>query len=142
MTEALPTDRLIRVAAERLLRAAPILEPAHHDWEAFSARFPYDETEDQTTAIAEVAVFPVASDLAEDEVMAAIILHDGARVTHEEIIRHCEGKMSYFAVPRYLEFTDDLPKTANGKIQKFRLRERGIASDTWDREAAGVTVRR
>lgn len=93
-------------------------------------------------AIAEVAVFPVASDLAEDEVMAAIILHDGARVTHEEIIRHCEGKMSYFAVPRYLEFTDDLPKTANGKIQKFRLRERGIASDTWDREAAGVTVRR
>ncbi len=47
-------DRLMRVAAERLLRAAPVLEAAPHDWEAFSARFPYTETDDQQTAIDEV----------------------------------------------------------------------------------------
>ena len=35
----------------------------------------------------------------------------------EGIIRHCEGKMSYFAIPRYVEFVADLPKTANGKVQ-------------------------
>ena len=92
--------------------------------------------------VAEVVVFPVASDLAEDEVMAAIILRDGASVTPEGIIRHCEGKMSYFAVPRYVEFAADLPKTANGKVQKFILRERGVTAATWDREAAGVTLRR
>jgi transcription-repair coupling factor (superfamily II helicase) len=47
-------ERLIRVAAERELRSAPMLEPAHHAWEAFSARFPYQETDDQLRAIEDV----------------------------------------------------------------------------------------
>ena len=47
-------DRLIRVAAERALRSAPVLEPQHHAWEAFSARFPYMETDDQLRAIEDV----------------------------------------------------------------------------------------
>lgn len=47
-------DRLIRVAAERALRKAPVLEPEHHAWEAFSARFPYQETDDQLRAIEDV----------------------------------------------------------------------------------------
>lgn len=92
--------------------------------------------------IAEVVVFPVASDLAEDEVMAAIVLHGNSEPDYEAIIRHCEGKMSYFAIPRYLEFRQDLPKTSNGKVQKFKLREEGVSDNTWDREAAGVQVRR
>ena len=47
-------DKLIRVAAERALRKAPMLEAPHHAWEAFSARFPYSETEDQLRAIGDV----------------------------------------------------------------------------------------
>ena len=47
-------DRLIRVAAERALRNAPVLEADHHAWEAFSARFPYEETDDQLRAISDV----------------------------------------------------------------------------------------
>ncbi|WP_102223293.1 transcription-repair coupling factor [Acidimangrovimonas sediminis] len=47
-------DRLIRIAAERHLRHAPVLEAPHHAWEAFSARFPYQETDDQLSAIADV----------------------------------------------------------------------------------------
>ena len=47
-------DRLIRVAAERALRTAPVLEAEHHAWEAFSARFPYQETDDQLRAIEDV----------------------------------------------------------------------------------------
>ncbi|NNF25249.1 MAG: transcription-repair coupling factor [Rhodobacteraceae bacterium] len=47
-------DKLIRVAAERLLRRAPIMEPPSAMWEAFSARFPYEETDDQLKAIADV----------------------------------------------------------------------------------------
>jgi len=46
--------RLIRIAAERALRRAPVLEPEHHSWEEFSARFPYTETDDQLSAIADV----------------------------------------------------------------------------------------
>ena len=48
-------DRLIRVAAERELRRAPVIEPEHHAWEAFAARFPYQETDDQLHAIEDVA---------------------------------------------------------------------------------------
>lgn len=47
-------DRLMRIAAERALRHAPILEAPHSIWEAFAARFPYQETDDQLSAIADV----------------------------------------------------------------------------------------
>ena len=47
-------DRLIRVAAERALRKAPVLEPPPGSWDAFSARFPYQETDDQLRAIGDV----------------------------------------------------------------------------------------
>jgi transcription-repair coupling factor (superfamily II helicase) len=47
-------DRLMRIAAERALRHAPILEAPHSMWEAFCARFPYTETDDQLTAIEDV----------------------------------------------------------------------------------------
>ena len=47
-------DKLIRLAAERALRKAPVLEAPHHAWEEFSARFPYQETEDQLSAIVDV----------------------------------------------------------------------------------------
>ncbi|WP_271947337.1 transcription-repair coupling factor [Ruegeria faecimaris] len=47
-------DKLIRIAAERALRKAPIMDPPPHAWEEFSARFPYQETDDQLRAIGEV----------------------------------------------------------------------------------------
>jgi crotonobetaine/carnitine-CoA ligase len=93
-------------------------------------------------AVALAAVFPVSSDLAEDEVMASIILKEGATATEEELVRYCEGKMSYFAIPRFVEFVTNLPRTENGKVQKFKLRERGRTDATWDREKAGVVLKR
>ena len=47
-------DKLIRIAAERALRKAPVLEPPPGMWDAFSARFPYQETDDQLRAISDV----------------------------------------------------------------------------------------
>ncbi|APE43333.1 transcription-repair coupling factor [Sulfitobacter alexandrii] len=47
-------DRLIRIAAERALRKAPVLEPPMGAWDAFAARFPYTETDDQLRAISDV----------------------------------------------------------------------------------------
>ena len=92
--------------------------------------------------IATAAAYPVRSELAEDEVMAAIVRQPGSALDEVAIIRYCETRMAYFAVPRFLEFVDVLPATENGKIQKYKLRERGITDRTWDREAAGITVKR
>ncbi len=47
-------DRLIRIAAERALRRAPIMDPPPGAWESFAARFPYAETDDQLSAIEDV----------------------------------------------------------------------------------------
>ncbi len=47
-------DKLIRIAAERALRKAPVLEPPPGMWDAFAARFPYSETDDQLRAIGDV----------------------------------------------------------------------------------------
>ena len=92
--------------------------------------------------IATAAAYPVRSELAEDEVMAAIVRRSGSALDEVSIIRFCETRMPYFAVPRFLEFVDVLPTTENGKIQKYKLRERGITAQTWDREAAGIVVKR
>jgi len=47
-------EKLIRVAAERALRRAPVMDPPEGMWDAFSARFPYSETDDQLSAIGDV----------------------------------------------------------------------------------------
>ncbi|MER9316266.1 ATP-dependent acyl-CoA ligase [Mesorhizobium sp. M0659] len=93
-------------------------------------------------AVSMVAAFPVSSELAEDEVMVAIIARSGLVLDPVDLIRHCEVQLPYFAVPRFIDIVADLPRTENGKVQKFKLRETGITSTTWDREQAGVTVKR
>ncbi len=87
--------------------------------------------------IATAAVFPVRSDLAEDEVMAAIVCAGASQPAFEQIIAHCAKLLPYFAVPRYLEFMPELPATESGKIQKYRLIERGVTQATWDRGETG-----
>jgi crotonobetaine/carnitine-CoA ligase len=88
-------------------------------------------------AVANAAAFPVRSPLAEDEVMAAVILNPDQQLTPSDLAAFCEPRLPYFAVPRYIEFMNELPTTENGKVQKYKLRERGVTSATWDREAAG-----
>lgn len=93
-------------------------------------------------AVANVAVYAVRSELAEDEVMAAIVLREGHQLDAVGLMQHCENRVSYFAIPRYVEFMPELPATENGKIQKYKLRDRGVTPHTWDREAVGYQVRR
>jgi len=92
-------------------------------------------------AVASVAVYAVRSELAEDEVMAALVLRDGQRVEPVELAAFCEPRLPYFAIPRYIELMDDLPRTENGKVQKYRLRERGVSAATWERPARAAAVR-
>jgi crotonobetaine/carnitine-CoA ligase len=84
-------------------------------------------------AVATAAVFPVRSELAEDEVMAAVIVREDCTPLPAELAAFCDGHLPKFAVPRFIEFVADLPRTENGKVQKYRLRERGVPADCWDR---------
>jgi len=93
-------------------------------------------------AIEIAAVFPARSELAEDEVMAAVVIRAGEKLSPEELLNFCEPRLPYFAVPRFIEFVDDLPRTESGKVQKFKLRERGVTTATWNREAAGLRLKR
>ncbi len=86
-------------------------------------------------AIEVSAVYAVPSDLAEDEIMAAIVLREGSSLTAADLIAFCAKNLPKYAVPRYLRFMADLPRTENGKVQKFRLKEIGITADSFDREA-------
>jgi len=84
-------------------------------------------------AVAAAAVVPVRSELAEDEVMAAVVVRDGAALDAAELARFCEGRLPAFAIPRYIDLVAELPRTENGKVQKFKLRERGVTPGCWDR---------
>ena len=78
--------------------------------------------------VAECAVIGVPADgqAAEDEVMAVVVLAEGAFLDAAEFWAQCERRMPSFAVPRYLRFVDELPKTPSGKVQKAPLRADGV----------------
>lgn len=92
--------------------------------------------------VLESAVYAVPSELGEDEVKASVVLKPGEVLSPEELIAYCNDRMAYFAIPRYLEFMTELPKTPTARVEKYRLREAGITKNTWDREKAGIKVSR
>jgi crotonobetaine/carnitine-CoA ligase len=92
--------------------------------------------------VQEAAAVRVPSDYGEDEVLAVVVRRPGAVLTHEALTEYLIERMPYFMVPRYLEFADELPKTASMKVRKVELRERGLTERAWDREAAGIRLRR
>jgi crotonobetaine/carnitine-CoA ligase len=92
--------------------------------------------------VAMASVVPVPAEVGEDEVMAFVVPRAGTRPDPVELVRHCQPRLAYFAIPRYLEFCPELPLTENGKVRKQLLRKRGVGETTWDREAAGSVVAR
>lgn len=76
------------------------------------------------------AVVGVPSELGEEEVMAFLIRKDSVRIELDEIVKHLESQIAYFAIPRYVEFLDTFPMTENGKVQKYVLRKRGVGPGT------------
>lgn len=90
----------------------------------------------------ESAVVAVPSALTEDEIKAVVVPRDGARIDPVELTEFLVERMPYFMVPRYLEYADELPKTPTQKVSKHVLRPRGLQGEVWDREAAGIVLRR
>ena len=77
----------------------------------------------------------------EDEIMI-VCIPEGAAPDPVELTEFMAERMPYFMVPRYIRFVDALPKTPTERVQKVKLRDEGITADTWDREEAGVKVKR
>src|SRR5579863_2928862 len=85
-------------------------------------------------AVHDVAVHAVFSDAGEDDVKATVVLKPGAAVTEEMLCRWAIERLPYFAIPRYFEFRQDLPRNPVGRVLKYQLRQDGCTPTTWDRE--------
>jgi len=93
-------------------------------------------------SVLESAAVAVPSEVGEDEVKICVVLKPGATLIPEELIKYCNDRMPYFAVPRFVEFMESLPKTPTDRVEKYKLKQAGITTNTWDREKAGVQVTR
>ncbi|MGH8960066.1 MAG: AMP-binding protein [Jatrophihabitantaceae bacterium] len=84
------------------------------------------EVEDALTshpAVREVAVIGVPDEKWGELVTGLVVRADAADVTAEELITHCRGSLAGYKCPKRIEFVESLPRTATGKLQKFKLRE-------------------
>ena len=80
------------------------------------------------------AAFGVPSDLGEDEVMVWVKPADGVDLDLKSLMQHCVGHMAYFMVPRYVDVVENMPRTGTLRVQKARMKQRGVTDRTWDRE--------
>jgi len=133
-------DRVVRDADGAFRFVDRIKDAIRRRGENISS-FEVEQVLQSHAAVASVAVYPVRSELAEDEVMAALVLHADQRIEPAELARFCESRLPYFAIPRYIELLHELPRTENGKVQKYKLRERGVTAATWERPASAATSR-
>lgn len=90
--------------------------------------------------IADVAVHAVPSPLTEDDLKITVTLEGGAELTEEELYRWCIEQLPYFALPRYIEFRETLPRSPVGRVLKRELRDEGVTAATWDAETSGIVV--
>ena len=88
--------------------------------------------------VADVAVHAVKSPLSEDEVKVTAVLRSGSKLSARELCLWMIDRVPYFAVPRYVEFRDELPKSPVGRILKYQLRDEGCTANTWDRDQSDV----
>jgi crotonobetaine/carnitine-CoA ligase len=90
-------------------------------------------------ALADVAVHAVPSDLTEDDLKVTATVKEGASITEEALFRWCIDELPYFALPRYIEFRAELPRSPVGRVLKRELRAEGVTATTWDADTSGIT---
>jgi benzoate-CoA ligase len=74
-------------------------------------------------AVLEVAVIGVADDDQLIKPKAYVVLKPGQAATIDELKAHVKQQLAPYKYPRWIEFVGELPKTATGKIQRFKLRQ-------------------
>lgn len=93
-------------------------------------------------AVREAAAVAVPSPHGEDDILVAVSLVEGTGLDPADLLAFLVPRMAHFMVPRYVRVIDDLPKTPTRKVEKYLIRRDGITADCWDREAAGIVVKR
>lgn len=93
-------------------------------------------------AVREAVAVAVPSAESEDEVLAVVTAVEGQKIDPAELVAYLAERVPHYMVPRYIRIATDLPKTASGKLQKHSLRGEGVTDDTFDREAAGIRLKR
>ncbi|MEP6599857.1 MAG: AMP-binding protein [Actinomycetota bacterium] len=73
-------------------------------------------------AVREVAVIGIP-DEKWGELVTALVVTDGSTVSADDLITHCRQSLAGYKTPKRVDFTETLPRTATGKLQKFKLRE-------------------
>lgn len=92
-------------------------------------------------AVADVAVHAVPAPLGEDDVKAWLVLVPGGRLAPDELFEYFTLHLPYFAIPRYVQIVEALPRNHTGKLLKNELRDRSVAGDgVWDFDALGLVV--
>jgi len=94
------------------------------------------------TGVSQVAVHAVPADLIEDEIKAWIVAAPGARLSPRDVFEYCSSRLPYFAIPRFLEFSSELPLNAMGKVVKDTLRSAGMTGSQHDLKALGLVLER
>ena len=79
-------------------------------------------------------------DAGEQEVHVVVIRDETSGLTEGDLIRYLVDRLPYYAVPRFVSFVAEVPRTQTGKIQKTA--PRAVRFEMWDREEAGITVSR
>jgi len=77
-------------------------------------------------AVAEVAVIGVPDEKWGETIKALVVVAAGATTTEAELIAHCKKNRAGYKAPTSIELRDEIPRTATGKVQKFKLREMAI----------------
>ena len=77
-------------------------------------------------AVKDVQVIGVPDKQYGEEIMACIILKEGAQVTEEELRQYALERMAKHKCPRYIEFVREFPMNAAGKILKYKMREQAV----------------
>ena len=90
--------------------------------------FEVEATLVQHPAVLEAAVIGKEDAEGLTKTKAFVVLKAGAAVTEDELKAFVKERLAPYKYPRFIEFISDLPKTATGKIQRFKLREREAAA--------------
>jgi crotonobetaine/carnitine-CoA ligase len=90
--------------------------------------------------VAEAAVHAVPSEQTEDDIKACIVLVPDGQIRPDQLFEHFKATLPYFAMPRYVDILDELPKNAVGRVMKHVLKQRGNSSSTVDFQQRGLSV--
>lgn len=94
------------------------------------------------SSVAEAAAIGVSVGGGEEEILVAVVPSEGKTFDPSKLMDYLMPRMTHFMLPRFIRVVDELPKTPTNKVRKNLFREDGITEDTWDREKAGVVVKR